>query len=67
MNNLYKELNQKNTQNNVISNWQQYANKPEVLNLLNQYRTPKDAFYALAKQRGINPEQLISLFKGFVR
>lgn len=25
--------------------------------------SPKDAFYALAKQKGINPDEIIGLFK----
>lgn len=36
----------------------------EVMNLVRANGgTPKDAFYALAKQKGINPDEIISLLK----
>ena len=36
----------------------------EVMNLVRSNGgSPKDAFYALAKQRGINPDEIIALLK----
>ena len=75
MNNLYKELQQSQGSrmapaNNVITNnsnplqyVQQYMQNPVVKGLLNQYHSPKEAFYAVAKQRGVNPNDILNMLK----
>lgn len=43
------------------------ASNPQFKDAMNFVRqnggSPKDAFYALAKQKGINPDEIIGLFK----
>ncbi len=41
----------------------QYLNNPQVQSIINQYGSPKNAFYALAKQRGINPQDILNKIK----
>ncbi len=41
----------------------QYINNPQVQSIINQYGSPKNAFYALAKQRGINPQEILNKIK----
>jgi len=37
---------------------------PRVTELINQYGgDPKTAFYALAQQRGINPDEILTMLK----
>lgn len=40
------------------------AQNPQVANLINQYGgDPKAAFYGLAQQRGIDPNQILNMIK----
>lgn len=39
---------------------QQYINSPQVQNVIGQYGNPKNAFYALARQKGINPDDVLN-------
>jgi len=40
------------------------AQNPQVTGLINQYGgDPKSAFYALAQQRGINPNDILNMLK----
>lgn len=43
--------------NNVL------RNNPQINQLVNQYGNPKQAFMNVAKQRGINPNEILNLFK----
>ena len=72
MNKLFQELTQSSTQtiaNTIkqISNPKafvnQYMNNPQVQSIINQYGNPKNAFYALAKQKGINPNEILKMIK----
>ena len=38
-------------------------NYGQVMNLISQYGDPKSAFYELAKQKGIDPNQIINMLK----
>ena len=38
-------------------------NNPQVQSIINQYGNPKNAFYALAKQKGINPDEILKMIK----
>lgn len=42
---------------------QRYMNNPQVQSLINQYGNPKNAFYALAKQKGIEPNEILKMIK----
>ena len=42
---------------------QRYMNNPQVQSLINQYGNPKRAFYAVAKQRGINADEFLKSIK----
>lgn len=71
MNKLFQELTQSINpmRNNIkaISNpreyVQRYMNNPQVQSLINQYGNPKRAFYAVAKQRGINADEFLKSIK----
>lgn len=67
MNKLYQELTQNTNSMKKISNPRafvnQYLNNPQVQSIINQYGSPKNAFYALAKQRGINPQEILNKIK----
>lgn len=34
-----------------------------VLNLANQYKNPKEAFYSFAKEKGVDPNEIINMLK----
>ena len=38
-------------------------NYSQIMNLINQYGDPKSAFFALAQQKGIDPNQIINMLK----
>ena len=42
---------------------QRYMNNPQVQSLINQYGNPKRAFYAVAKQKGINADEFLKSIK----
>lgn len=40
------------------------AQNPQVMNLINQYGgNPKTAFYELARQKGIDPNQILNMLR----
>lgn len=59
---LYNEFQQASNPNYII---QEMLNQnPEVRTLLQQNNgDPKQAFYALAQQRGVNPNDILGMFK----
>lgn len=42
---------------------QMLNNNPQVKQFVEQYGDPKTAFYKLAEQRGINPDDVLNLLK----
>ena len=42
---------------------QMLARNPQAAQIVRQYGNPKDAFYALAKQKGIDPEEILSVLR----
>jgi hypothetical protein len=40
---------------------QMVNNNPQVKQFIEQYGDPKTAFYKLAEQRGINPDEIINM------
>lgn len=42
---------------------QMLNNNPQVKQMIEQYGDPKTAFYKLAEQRGINPDDVLNLLK----
>lgn len=70
MNKLFQELTQNSpvqsglkALNNPKEFVSRYINNPQVQSILNQYGSPKNAFYAIAKQKGINPEEILNRIK----
>ena len=70
MNKLFQELTQNSPVqsglkelNNPKEFVSRYINNPQVQSILNQYGSPKNAFYAIAKQKGINPEEILNRIK----
>ena len=70
MNKLFQELTQNSpvqsglkVLNNPKEFVSRYINNPQVQSILNQYGSPKNAFYAIAKQKGINPEEILNRIK----
>ena len=79
MNNLYKQLNTGiSSQNNIKSmiNMLRNSNNPQMLvqnmlqnnpkvqQIIQQYGgNPKTAFYNVAKQKGINPDEILNMLK----
>lgn len=51
----------------AISNPQSFiksmANNPQLQAVVNKYGSPKNAFYEIAKQQGINPNDILNMFK----
>ena len=60
MNNLYQEMQSQAVQNNI-------ANNPQLQQVMQMVRasnmTPKEYFYALAKQKGVDPNSILKMFK----
>lgn len=42
---------------------QMMSNNPQVQQIINQYGDPKTAFYKVAEEKGINPDEILNLFK----
>lgn len=60
MNNLYQQMQSQAIQNNLTNNpqLQQVMQMVKASNM-----TPKEYFYMLAKQRGVDPNQILNMFK----
>ena len=70
MNKIFHELTQNSpvqsglkVLNNPKEFVSRYINNPQVQSILNQYGSPKNAFYAIAKQKGINPDEILNRIK----
>ena len=60
MNNLYQQMQSQVIQNNLTNNPQ----LQQVMQLVRASNmTPKEYFYMLAKQRGVDPNQILNMFK----
>jgi len=60
MNNLYQQMQSQTAQNNLINNPQ----LQQVMQLVKASNmTPKEYFYMLAKQRGVDPNAILQMFK----
>ena len=60
MNNLYQQMQSQQIQNNLTNNPQ----IQQVMNLVKASNmTPKEYFYMLAKQKGVDPNSILSMFK----
>ena len=60
MNSLYQQMQNQTVQNNIMNNPQ----LQQVMNMVKASRmTPKEYFYSLAKQKGIDPNQILNMFK----
>ena len=46
-----------------MSNPQALLNNPQIAQLIKQYGNPKNAFYEVAKQKGINPDEILKYLK----
>lgn len=42
---------------------QMMDNNPQVKQLIDQYGDPKTAFYKIAEQQGVNPDDILQLLK----
>ena len=60
MNNLYQQMQSQQIQNNLTNNTQlqQVMQMVKASNM-----TPKEYFYALAKQRGVDPNTILNMLK----
>ena len=60
MNSLYQQMQNQTMQNNL-------ANNPQLQQVMNLVKasnmTPKEYFYSLAKQKGVDPNQILKMFK----
>ena len=60
MNSLYQQIQNQQVQNNFMNN-------PQLQQIMNMVRasnmTPKEYFYMLAKQKGVDPNQILNMFK----
>lgn len=36
-------------------------NNPQVQSVINKYGNPKKAFYSIAKEKGINPDEILNM------
>ena len=67
MNKLYQELNNNQLRNNLqtLSNPKSYVksmmNNPQLKAVINKYGNPKKAFYSIAQEKGINPDEIINM------
>ena len=60
MNNLYQQMQSQAVQNNLTNNPQ----LQQVMQLVKASNmTPKEYFYMLAKQKGVDPNSILSMFK----
>ena len=60
MNSLYQQMQNQTVQNNIMNNPQ----LQQVMNMVKASKmTPKEYFYALAKQRGVDPEQILNMLR----
>ena len=60
MNSLYQQIQSQQVQNNLTSNPQ----LQQVMQMVKASKmTPKEYFYALARQKGVDPEQILKMFK----
>lgn len=48
---------------NMMSNPQAAMNNPQIQELIAKYGNPKAAFYELCKQKGIDPNTILSQIK----
>lgn len=60
MNNLYQQMQSQQIQNNLTNNpqLQQVMQMVKASNM-----TPKQYFYTLAKQKGVDPNTILNMFK----
>ena len=60
MNNLYREMQSQAIQSNLTNN-------PQLQQVMQMVRasnmTPKEYFYALAKQKGVDPNSILGMFR----
>lgn len=47
----------------TMSNPQTLLNNHQIAQLIKQYGNPKAAFYEIAKQKGINPDDILKYLK----
>lgn len=47
----------------MMSNPQKLLNNPQIAQVIKQYGNPKTAFYEIAKQKGINPDDILKYLK----
>lgn len=60
MNNLYQQMQSQAIQSNLTNNPQ----LQQVMNLVRASNmTPKEYFYALAKQKGVDPNSILNMLK----
>ena len=61
MNSLYQQMQNQTAQNNLMAN-------PQLQRVMRMVKasnmTPKQYFYELAKQRGVDPEQILKQLRG---
>ncbi len=65
MNQLFQQLNPARTQlPSNIANIKQMMNSPQFKDVMNLVRnsnmSPKDLFYKMAKEKGVDPEEILS-------
>lgn len=62
MNSLYQQLNPQLSNSN-IANIKQLMNSPQFKNVMtlvkNSNLTPKELFYKMAKEKGVDPEEIL--------
>lgn len=65
MNQLYQELhtNQPNFVDGINQLLQQNPQLKSILNMVKNGSNPKQMFFEMAKQRGINPQSILNLLK----
>lgn len=63
MNQLYNQLNQNksfNPQNMISKMLQNNPNLKPVMDMVKNGANPRDLFYSMAKQKGVDPESILS-------
>ena len=60
MNSLYQQMQNQQVQSNIINNPQL---QQVILMVKASNMTPKEYFYMLAKQKGIDPNTILQMFK----
>lgn len=65
MNPILQMLNKNNNPMSILNNMSmQNPQMQQVINLVNQNGgNPKEVFYAMAKQKGIDPNQILNMLK----